>query len=186
MSGFKLGFRSRGAVEPRVLLDVFAAAYRLGFDGGWVDMPLTAPLVFLGAAAVRAPGLRLGAVTGGPDAAVLELGVDEPDVLRDVLFGGADGTVLAGRLWRSARDVAEAERAGRTGDGLVVGRRDLAAAYAAAAARPRFAVSDPALADLLTGDGWFLPELEPSDVDEAVAALSRVVAEVAPALGWRR
>ncbi|MEU4804108.1 LLM class flavin-dependent oxidoreductase [Actinosynnema sp. NPDC023587] len=205
MSTFKLGFHLRGDGDPRKLLDVFAAASRLGFDGGWVGAHLSSPLVFLGAAAVRAPGLRLGAVAAtfahplrmAEDAAVLdafsggllELGVDEPDAVRAALRGEVRRPpvpALADRIWRRAADTGDAARVGRDGDGLLTAERRIALAYADTARRPRFAVPEPGLVDLLNADSWFLPEITLVDVDVAVEELSRVATVVAPALGWRR
>jgi alkanesulfonate monooxygenase SsuD/methylene tetrahydromethanopterin reductase-like flavin-dependent oxidoreductase (luciferase family) len=103
MSKFKLGFLTHvhgpgkdTATVLRELLDVFVAAEELGFDGGWVAQHhfrddygrLPSPPVFFGAAAARAPRLRLGtAVTVLPLEDPLRLAEDA--AVLDALTGGA-------------------------------------------------------------------------------------------------
>ncbi|MEU5697021.1 LLM class flavin-dependent oxidoreductase [Actinosynnema sp. NPDC020468] len=103
MSAFGLGFLTHvhGVGKPqhevlRDLLDVFGAAQDLGFQGGWVAQHhlraefgrLPSPLVFFGAAAQRAPRLRLGtAVTVLPLEHPFRLAEDA--AVLDALTGGA-------------------------------------------------------------------------------------------------
>ncbi|ALG09918.1 LLM class flavin-dependent oxidoreductase [Kibdelosporangium phytohabitans] len=103
MTAFKLGFLTHvhgpgkdSTTVLRELLDVFAAADELGFDGGWVAQHhfrddfgrLPSPLVFFGAAAARAPRLRLGtAVTVLPLEDPLRLAEDA--AVLDAFSGGA-------------------------------------------------------------------------------------------------
>jgi alkanesulfonate monooxygenase SsuD/methylene tetrahydromethanopterin reductase-like flavin-dependent oxidoreductase (luciferase family) len=100
---FKLGFLTHVhgpdkdvSTVMRELLKVFAAAEEFGFDGGWVAQHhfrtdfgrLPSPLVFFGAAASRAPRLRLGtAVTVLPLEDPLRLAEDA--AVLDALSGGA-------------------------------------------------------------------------------------------------